>query len=214
MSSIWRRVAQIVIELALGSQAGAVQRKGADRLDHSRVEVPPVGRDEPGPAKYLAGCQSMYRDRLAARRRDIERHLSVADQIELVGLATLAEDHLPVVKPNIHRAAYQNRQVPLAEGGEERVIGQNAFQVLHRSSPLQHRDCRSTVYHSWDIMGEPDRPADPSVISYGTRNRRESSPGRYVWYAVGQGAIQRYGARNPGVYGGVRRARSVHRDRK
>src|SRR5579864_9006128 len=78
-------IAEAGILLALPADARAVELRRADGLERPRVAGHAVGRDQPRPPHDVAGADGQHRERPAFRRGDLERHPSVAEQIEVIG---------------------------------------------------------------------------------------------------------------------------------
>src|SRR5262245_26239803 len=62
-------VAERRIGLALAAQTLAVEARRANGREGTRIEMPAIGREEPGPAEQLAGPDRLDRD-WAARRHE------------------------------------------------------------------------------------------------------------------------------------------------
>src|SRR3972149_9528747 len=83
-------VAEGGVLLALAAQAGAVQGQGAHQGDRPGVEVPPEGREPPGPDKPPAVAHGLDGDGPAPRKEGLHRHLAVTDDVEPLGRLTPA----------------------------------------------------------------------------------------------------------------------------
>ena len=69
-------VAEARILLAFVAQASAVEGRRPDRSERLRVEVPAIGREEPGPAQHLATFERLDGHGAASGHEDVERHRS------------------------------------------------------------------------------------------------------------------------------------------
>src|SRR6516225_9807608 len=76
---------------AFPAQAGPVQGEGAHRFDGPAVELPLVRLQQPREPRHVTCAQGLHDNRPAARRGDLQRHLSLADQEALTGRLALTE---------------------------------------------------------------------------------------------------------------------------
>src|SRR5262249_54819211 len=77
-------IAELVILLAFLTQPFAIEGNSSDRIHRSRVKLPAVRRQEPGPADHLAGPHGLH-DCLARNRARPDFDMAGLDQVEGLG---------------------------------------------------------------------------------------------------------------------------------
>src|SRR5262249_55647064 len=128
-------VAEGRVGLALAADAGAVKRGRAHRPERPPVEVPAERREEPRPADDLAGLDRLDRGRRAGRDEHLDGDDTVAHEVEVVCLLSLAKEDLVLVEVDVRPAAGDQRHVLGRERREERDIAQELLNRRHRIPP-------------------------------------------------------------------------------
>src|SRR3990170_748589 len=120
-------IAQVVILLALVPQTLPIQGDGARQFRGPGVEVPAVGRKEPGPSQHVPLVDRLDRHAPARGNRHLQRHRPVADEVEGIRLLTFLEDVLAAVEAAVSRMARTSSVMSMPTG----------HQVMHRPQPTQ-----------------------------------------------------------------------------
>jgi len=94
--SLEQLIAEMVIFLAFGSQALAIQGNGAGDLHGPAIKMPIIGRNQPRPTDDLSLCNRLNRERASFSAVNLQRDLAVADDIKLVGFITFTKE--PMVR--------------------------------------------------------------------------------------------------------------------
>src|SRR5574341_1056625 len=104
--SLQQLVAEARVLLALGAQAGPVERERAHGVERARVEAGLVGCEQPRPAEHLAALDRLDRDLSLVGDEDLDRHLALAHYEEAIGGFALPEDELPGLEHDVRDAAH------------------------------------------------------------------------------------------------------------
>ena len=129
-------VAEGVVGVGLGPQAGRVDGDGTHRADGPGVELPPVGRDEPAPADRSARADGLDDDRAPVRSVDLDGHSAPAHQVEGVGGIALGEQELAGGEGHVAGAAGHLGHGVARQAGEQRVGGDQLGDCRrHRPGP-------------------------------------------------------------------------------
>src|SRR5262249_36889867 len=120
------------VDLAFAAQAYPVQGNGSRRLNHSRIEMPAVGWEEPRPAQHLSGFDGLNGDRPSLSSKRLQRHFTLANDIKVRGCFAFAENIRSGIKAHIRRAAGYQLHVAWFKPCKKGMLCQDGFQCLHR----------------------------------------------------------------------------------
>ena len=80
-----------MIGFAFVAQAPRIDFKRTHEFGSARIEIPAIGRHEPGGVEDVTLAQCGDHDRWLAGRVQFQRYRAVADQVEFIGAVVFAE---------------------------------------------------------------------------------------------------------------------------
>ena len=114
-------VAERRIGVALGPQAGAVERRGANALPRTGIELVHVGREQPRPAQDLTLAKRLERDRATRGNVGLDGDAAAADREEPVRCLAFTQEIRARVEVDVLPAPGDEGEVLRLQTFEERV---------------------------------------------------------------------------------------------
>jgi hypothetical protein len=124
-------VTKVGVLFAFRSQTLAIHSNGADGFDRTCAETPTIRRYQPRPSQDLTRLHRFYGEERTLGRKNFQRNLAFADQIKLVGFASLPKEMVTLVEQDTGGATGQQVNVVGFEALAERMCGDDLSQVLH-----------------------------------------------------------------------------------
>lgn len=122
-------VAEVVVGFAFLAQGRAIEEDRVGGLDGAGIEVPVVGRKEPGPAEHVTGADGFDGDVGAIDAGGEEFDFAAEDEVETVGGIAFAEDDFARLESGEQGAFAQETKVMGAEAFQKGMAGHGAFEA-------------------------------------------------------------------------------------
>jgi hypothetical protein len=117
-------VPEFVIDCALRTQTGRIDRQQMQIVEGDDIEVPPMWFNEPRPPDHVTGVDGGHHERMTVCGMDLDTGTAMDERVEDVGVGARACQPFTSRQVAYEGECGERVDAPLAEASEEGVCGE------------------------------------------------------------------------------------------